>query len=348
MPSVVPALDFLDRPVSAAPAVCVVFGDEVFLKQESLDHLRSSVLGQEDGEFSLSELDGETATPQQVFDCLSTVALFGGGQRLVIVREADDFVSRHRGALETYVAKAKSSGVLVLEVASWPSNTKLAKAVAATGLTVDCKTPSPQAIAKWLTARAAQKHRAKLDRQAAALLLDTVEPDLGLLDQELAKLALAAGLDGTIDAALVREYVGGWRTKTTWDMLDLAAAGNAAEAILQLDRLLSSGESPVAILAQIGSTLRRFAAAARLIQRSEQQGRRPNLRPALEAAGFKPFVLGKAETQMRQLGRQRCVKLYRWVLEADLALKGASSAPARARIVLERLIAQMSTFAAAV
>ena len=40
----------------------------------------------------------------------------------------------------------------------------------------------------------------------------------------------------------VRELVGGWRTKTTWDMLDLAAAGNAGRAILELDRLLSAGE----------------------------------------------------------------------------------------------------------
>ena len=178
-------------------------------------------------------------------------------------------------------------------------------------------------------------------------MLDTLEPDLGLLDQELAKLALSAGIDGTIDAKLVRELVGGWRTKTTWDMLDLAASGHAAEAILQLERLLSAGENPVGVLAQIGSTLRRFAAAARVVDRAERAGRRVNLKQALEAAGFKPFVLGKAEMQLRQLGRQRSAKLYRWVLEADLALKGSSSAPARARIVLERLIARLSTAATA-
>ena len=49
---------------------------------------------------------------------------------------------------------------------------------------------------------------------------------------------------------------------------------------------------------------------------------------------------------MRQLGPQRAGQLYRWLLEADLALKGTSSAPARARLVLELLIARMSTAAA--
>ena len=158
------------RPITGAPPVWVVFGDETFLKQESLDHLRSSVLGQDDGEFSLTEFVGDDALAPEVFDCLSTVALFGAGRRLVIVREADNFVSRHRAILEAYVARPKPSGVLVLEVASWPSNTKLAKAVAAGGLTVECKTPTGQQIAKWLVARTAKQHRARLDRQA-----DTVD-----------------------------------------------------------------------------------------------------------------------------------------------------------------------------
>ncbi|HVU86892.1 MAG TPA: DNA polymerase III subunit delta [Pirellulales bacterium] len=335
-------LEFLDKPPATIPAVCVVFGDEAFLKRESLEHLREAVLGTEDADFSFSEFDGEDAEVHEVFDCLSTVALFGGGRRLVVVRKADDFVSRNRPALEDYVAHPKASGVLVLEAGTWPANTKLAKAIAAEGLSIECKTPAPQAIAKWLVSRATKKHQARLDRQAADLLLDSVEPDLGLLDQELAKLALAAGENGAIDAALVREMVGGWRSKTTWDMLDLAAGGHAAEAILQLDRLLSSGESPVAILAQIGSTLRRFAAAARTVEQAECAGRRTTLKHALEAAGFRSFVVAKAENQLRQLGRQRSAGLYRAMLEADLALKGSSSAPTRARIVLEQLIARMS------
>jgi DNA polymerase III subunit delta len=69
------------------------------------------------------------------------------------------------------------------------------------------------------------------------------------------------------------------------------------------------------------------------------------LRPALEAAGFKPFILTKAEGQLKQLGRGRAGNLYRWLLEADLALKGTSSSATRSRIVLEQLIARLSTAA---
>ncbi len=340
MSSVIQALEFLDKTAATIPPVCAVFGEEAFLKREILDQLRHFVLGAEDADFSLTEFEGDEAQAHEIFDCLSTVALFGAGRRLVVVRKADDFVSRHRGALESYVAHPKASGVLVMDVDSWPANTKLAKAVAADGLSIECKTPAAQALAKWLIARSAKRHGARLDRQAAELLLDTLEPDLGLLDQELAKLALSAAANGTIEPQLVRELVGGWRTKTTWDMLDLAAAGHAGEAILQLDRLLAAGESPIAIIAQVGSTLRRFAAAARIVEQAERAGRRTTLKHALEAAGFRSFVAAKAETQLRQLGRQRSVRLYRALVEADLALKGASSAPIRARIALEQLIAR--------
>ncbi len=156
-----------------------------------------------------------------------------------------------------------------------------------------------------------------------------VESDLGLFDSELSKLALLAGGDGVIRAELVRDAVGGWRTRTTWDMLDLAAGGNARQALVELDHLLSGGEVPIAILAQIGSTLRRFAAAARLIEQAEAAGRRVSLRQALESAGFKAFTLSKAESQLRQIGRVRAGRLYRWLLDADLALKGSSSSPSR-------------------
>lgn len=70
----------------------------------------------------------------------------------------------------------------------------------------------------------------RLDPQAAELLAERVEPELGLVDQELAKLASIAGEGGTITTEMVHEAVGGWRAKTAWDMLDAAMAGEPRTA----------------------------------------------------------------------------------------------------------------------
>lgn len=346
MPDALHALDYLDKPQKYPPAaVCVVYGDEPLLKREALIALRKSVLGEEEGDFSLTVLAGRDALPRDVFDELATVALFGSGRRMVLIEEADDFVSRYRGELEKYVAQPSQSGVLALDVKSWASNTKLYKAIDASGLQIQCKTPTPAKLNKWLVKRAKSRHRVALEPAAAERLTDLIEPDLGLLDQELARLALLVKEGEPITPAMVEQNVGSWRTKTTWDLIDAAAEGDAAGALLQLDRLLMAGENPIALLGQIASTLRRFAAATRLVRQAEQAGRRPALRPILEQAGFKKFVLEKAERQLRQIGRQRGGQLYRWLLDADLALKGASSAPGRARLVLEQLLVRLSAAA---
>jgi DNA polymerase-3 subunit delta len=334
------AIDYLAAPNKhASRPVCVVFGDETFLKRQVLAQLRQEVLGEE-GELSFAAFEGADALLRDVMAELSIVAMFGRGKRLVVVEEADDFVSRYRSELEDYVAKPKSSGVLVLDVKSWPATTRLYKAVATEGLMVNCAAPTSTALAKWVAAWAKQAHGIQLASGAADMLAELVGPELGLLDQELAKLALSAGPDRKITTELVHQMVGSWRAKTVWEMLDAALDGQVALAMTHLDRLLLAGENPVAILGQISASLRRFAAATQLIYQAEAAGRRTSLRDALQQAGVKPFVLAKAESQLRRLGRQRGDQLYDWLLAADLDLKGASVLPLRT--ILERLIIRLA------
>jgi DNA polymerase III subunit delta len=335
------ALDYLAHPDKHPPRpVCAVFGDEAFLRRQAILGLRAAVLGGDDGGFSLKTFDGRGTLLRDVLEELSTLAMFGGGKRLAVVEEADAFVSRYRAELEDYVARPCSSGVLVLELDSLPGNTRLYKSIAATGLAIDCAAPSPIRLTKWLGDWAKRQHGVQLASSAADMLVETVGPELGLLEQELAKLALVAGDDRKITPEMVKQSVGGWRTKTTWEMLDAALDGKVADAMLQLDRLLRSAEQPVGLLAQISASLRRFAAATRLVLQAEAARRRPSLRQSLEQAGVKPFVLQKAERQLRLLGRHRGAQLYRWLLQADLDLKGDSAMPPR--LILERLIVRLA------
>jgi hypothetical protein len=52
--------------------------------------------------------------------------------------------------------------------------------------------------------------------------------------------------------------------------------------------------------------------------------------------------MDKAEGNLRQLGARRAAKLYRWLVEADVALKGSSSSGDRARLVIEQLFVRIS------
>jgi DNA polymerase-3 subunit delta len=342
----VTALDYLARPDKHRPtSVCAVFGDEAFLKREVLVALRRHVLGGDDAEFSQTTFAGKEAQLREVLDALATVSLFGSGVRLVIVEDADSFVTQYRAELEDYVARPAKGGVLVLEVKTWPANTRLAKAVAAAGLTIECKTPTERQLKTWLVQRAKTEYQVRLDPAAVDALLELVPPELGILAQELAKLALVAGDHGAIDVQLVRDHVGGWRARTTWDMIDAAADGRAAAALAQLGRLIASGEKPHGLLPQIASSLRRFTTAVELLEAAERHRQRLPLRNALAQAGVPPFKLNDAERQLRKIGRQRARELTRWLLAADLAIKGHNSSDERARAELERLVVRLSAHA---
>jgi len=340
MPKPVPAVEYLAEPDKHAPAaVCALFGDEPFLHRQSLICIRAAVLGGEEGDFSYTAFDGAEAELRDVLDELATVAMFGA-RRLVVVEEADPFVTRYRAELEDYVARPAPTGVLVLSLKSLPANTRLYKAVASAGLLVDCNAPPAARLARWLSPWAKKTHKVQLPHAAAEMLIEMIGPELGLLDQELAKLAVSAGDRKKLTPEMISQSVGGWRAKTTWEMLDAALDGDVRGAMTQLDRLLAGGENPIGLLAQIAATLRRFAAATRLVLEAESAGRPVALRPALQQAGVRPFVLEKAERRLRRLGRRRGNLLYGWLLQADLDLKGASRLPPRA--VLERLIVRLS------
>ena len=348
------ALQYLSAPPSGPPGpVCAVYGEDAYLKQESITALRHQVLGGAGDEFALSTLRGEVAQWKDVVDALATVSLFGSGARMVIVQEADDFVSEHRAKLEAWVEHPAAGSVLVLDVSAWPGTTRLAKAVAVKGLAIDCRVPEKgqerttfiSLAKKWLIMRARDVHGAPLESAAADLLFDLLPLSLGVFDQEVAKLALYVPSGGKIDMNLVREHVGDWRTRQTWDMIDAMADGRAAEALRQLHLLVLSGDDPVGLFAQISYTLRNFAAADTLITQAEARGQRMPIPAALKEAGVK-WQWDKMERQLKQIGRQRAGKLNDWLLETDLALKGHNSSGLRARLELERLVVRLSSAAA--
>lgn len=341
-PGNVTGLDYLSSPEKYSPAaICAVYGDDAFLKLEVLTALRQQVLGEGEADFSLTTFAGREVQLRDVLDALSARSLFGAGEPLVVIEDADPFVSEYRAALEDYLTN-RPRGLLVLDVKTWPSNTRLAKAVATLGSNaIDCNSPKEAQLKRWLAQRAKDLYSVRFDAAAADALLELVPPEMGVLAQELAKLALLVGDSRTIDVALVTQNVGGWRTRATWDMVDAAADGRASEALAQLDRLIASGEKPHGLLPQMASSLRKFATALDLINLATLEGRRLPPREALAQAGVLPFKLSDAERQLRQLGRRRAAALTQWLLAADLALKSYNSSDDRARIELERLIVRL-------
>lgn len=335
------AIEYLSaKEKQPAAAFNVLAGDEAFLVGRVLKALRASARPSGEDLGATKTLSGPQADLADVMHLLTARSLFSKERPLVVVTEADAFVTEHRAKLEAHASSAKGEGILVLQVDSFPKNTKLYGLVDKLGLLIDCKGLEGAAVATWLKTWSEEQYKKKLDKDAAQLMVELVGGNLGVLDRELAKLVDWSGDAAKLTAEHVHEVVGGWKTKTAWEMLDLALDGNAPEALRQLHRLLAAGEQPVGVLAQVGSTLRRFNAAATLVGQAEAEGRRITPGDALREAGAPPFTIRNAEPRLKRLGRVRASQLLRWVLQADLDLKGDSPLPPR--VVLEQLLVRIA------
>src|SRR5262249_7551193 len=146
---------------SSEPApVYVVHGEEDFLKRQVVAALRARVLGEGDEAFGLSSHPGDRTSWAAVHDELRTLP-FLSPRRLVVIENAEPFVTAHRAQLEKYVAARSACSVLVLEVRSWPSNTKLAKLLDARA-SVACKPLAGQKLADWCRQWSGAEHKKQL------------------------------------------------------------------------------------------------------------------------------------------------------------------------------------------
>lgn len=349
MSGVIHSFDFLEEKEPTLGPFVLLVGDEVFLKQLVRQKILASI-GSDDG---VAILSGDSAEWSDVTDELSTLSLFGDGPRVVYIENGNDFVTNYRSKLEAYCLAPITAGQLFVDIRTLASNTKLYTAAAEHAVLVDCRLPKSSRgksvdetrAKKWLQQRAKRVHQLKLDSTALDLLVDLVGLELGLLDQDFAKLALFVEPNQEVTTELIQRVVGGWRQQTIWELMDAAASGNAANALTQLDHWLHSGEHPIALFGSLSWSFRRFAAATRVVQRQEKNGQRVDLTAALLEAGFRkwpPEQLTAAKKQLRQIGRDRAVKIHQWLLELDVSLKGSHATADKARFAVERFILQLA------
>jgi DNA polymerase-3 subunit delta len=313
--------------------VVVLTGEELHLKTEVLRSVLERTLGGTGDDLDYSRYAGSDVDLKSVRDELLTVSMFSSA-RAVVIDDADEFISRHRGGLEEYFDRPGRSSLLVLSVKSWPKTTRLAKKLPQIGVEVDCSELAGAALQRWIADEAQGRYGKSLSRDALSLLVELAGTGLGLLARELDKLAAYAGEREKITADDVRTLVGGWRAETTWEMINAVRDGRPDVALHSLDRLLQAGEPAPKLLGGINFVFRKFAEA------TERSRAGAPLKAALQQAGVFPRDQESSESYLRRIGRPRAERILAWLADADSDLKGGSRVPER--LQLEQLLLNLS------
>lgn len=326
------ATDFLKaKDASAtAPMVAALTGEERSLKLSVIEAIGKAALSE--GE-TPTKFPGKETTWQTIKSELLTVPMWGG-KRVVVIEDANEFLTENRAALEAYGEKPAKKSVLILDLKSLPSNQKIYKIINKTGAVIECSPLKGPALTRWLQDFAKAEYGKSIAPNASALLVELVGMHLGHLEQELGKLASYVGDNATIDADAVRKLVGDWKTETTWLMNDAIRDGRMNDALQALDKLLISGSHPLMLLGGISFTFKKMAVGTELSRQGAPLGE------ALTQAGCWANEVGTGQAYLRRIGRERAERLTRELMDTDVGLKGASAL--HERIQIEQLVVKLA------
>jgi DNA polymerase-3 subunit delta len=280
----------------------------------------------------LLDADPAKANPADVLDELRTPSFFAS-KRIVLIKNADDFISENRPLLEKYFDNPSSCGILVLMVKSWRANTKLAGKLSKVGELVSVQNISARQLPRYLVGYAHRKHEKALSRSAAELLVELAGDELGRLCSEVDKLVLFAESEKEITAEHVEALIGHNRLFGAFQVIAAMTNGDTAGASQRLRRMFAADKkAPYTTVGAFAYHFRRMFNAAAMLQKGHSAGR----------IASQLRLWGDTDTfikQVRRLGLEKIGSILAELARIDYETK---TGQATTEVAIEQLIFKLT------
>jgi len=218
--------------------IYVIAGKDEFLVAEQITALVNQLLTPEQMQMCLWRAEADKISAVEVFDDLRTLP-FLAEKRVVVLSGADDFVSDNRGLLEKYFESPASSGVLILAVSNWASNTRLAKALPKVGQLIEVGELKSRELVSYIIDYAKQQGK-NLSVNASQMLIELSGDEPGILRCEIDKLAAYVDSAKNITEKDISELVGRNRIFGAFEVIDSMMAGDTGKALEKLRRMFGA------------------------------------------------------------------------------------------------------------
>ena len=308
--------------------IYVIIGKEDSLINAECEKLLDQLLEPQQRVTGLFNADPAEVSVTEVLDELRTLP-FLTEIRVVLVKNADDFVSENRQLLEKYFDNPSPTGVLILTVSSWPGNTNLAKRLPKVGKLLSIVSPKPWQLPRYLMQYADDAHDKKLTTDAANLLIELAGDDLPLLYGEIDKLALFAHTEKDITQQHIESLIGHNRLFNAFAVIDAITAGDVAQAINRLRKMFAEDRtSEFTIVGAFAFHFRRLFNAKVLLEKGISTDKiAERLRVWYDKDSF--------FTQVRKMSLEQISAILQQLAETDYAIKTGRT---KAEIAAEQLV----------
>jgi len=229
-------------------AAALIFGPDRGLVRERMAAIARAVVDDPADPFRVVEIAATAlkADPARLYDEACALS-FGGGRRLLIVRDAADGVAQ---VFTDFLGRAPQNGAFVLvEGGDMSKKSSLRAAFEASGraASVACYADDERSLRAFIAALL-REHTLSAGAEALDLLCERLGQDRDQTRGEIAKLAIYKGGTGEVSADDVLASVGDGGAASL-DAVALAAGdGDYVELERSLSRALLDGESPIGVL----------------------------------------------------------------------------------------------------
>ncbi len=258
-----------DRAKSARQTfpVYVIVGKDKTLLSAECNRLIEKFLATAERMTGLFNADPKQILVTEVLDELRTLP-FLADKRVVVIKDADKFISDNRQPLENYFDKPCPTAVLILTVGKWPSNTILAKKLHKCGKLIAVTEPKGRQLQKRLIQYASDAHNKQLSRDAAELIIELAGDQLGRLYTEIDKLAIFSEGQKEITIEHIESLIGRNRLFNAFEVIDSCLAGNSQQAVSRLREMFTADSSAeYRVVGAFAYHVRRMFSAKVLLQR---------------------------------------------------------------------------------
>lgn len=313
--------------------IYVIAGKEESLVNAHCRELLDKLLESSQRTTGLFDADASSVSASEVLDELRT-SPFLTDKRVVLVKDADKFISANRTPLEKYFDNPCPTGRLIFTVRSWDARTILAKKLAKAGKLIKVTQPKRSELPSRLIKYASEAHDKKLSRDTASLLIELSGDELPQLYSEIDKLALFADAEKAITTKHIESLIGHNRLFNAFTVIDAVIAGNIAVALERLRGMFAQDKSAgFTVVGAFAYHFRRMFSAKAMLEkgaRTVEVARRCNIWSQQD----------KFFAQLRRINLKQIGGHIKQLAETDYAIKSGQTKP---HIAMEQFILKLST-----
>ncbi len=244
--------------------VFYLHGEDEFRKDQAVRALVDAHLDPGTRDFNYDPVRGTETDAQALASLIGTPPMMAEW-RVVVVREVEGLASsKHARDVLLEAARKPPPGLALVLSCTVPSGSraKFYRELAKHTRSVEFRAITEADVPGWLVARAQEEHGIEMEVDAARALGAAIGADLGVLSQELIKLADFVGDRARITSADVEAAGTRLPSQNLWSWIDLVGSRDFEAARRTLPLLFDQGESGVRLTMLLATQLLRIGIVA--------------------------------------------------------------------------------------